>query len=251
MEFCCLAYAESVPAVRISEDRVVVGEWSNELIELVETSAHIRQLLRAGNHVEARALMRSRRAEEQGALVVVDENPEEALSLTAMDERGRPGYLPAVVDHLPTETLSQLLAPSDARHMRFNTEILRVMSPDTFCRAVDETLDPIAFHARRSRVSWEWLEAVISLNDVDRIAEPLYRADESALEDAFLERIEHFDMHAVVCGISAFRLVSETSAGTMLPPIDDAETRQVTEAIHRAVPELLNKILRAAWERRT
>ena len=119
-----MAYAESVPAVRIREDRVAVGEWSNELIELVETSAHIRQLLRVGNHVEARALMRSRRAEEQAALVV-DENPEEALSLTAMDKRGRPGYLPAVVDHLPTETLSQLLAPSDARHMHFNTEILR------------------------------------------------------------------------------------------------------------------------------
>ena len=250
MEFCCLAYAESVPAVRISEDRVVVGEWSNELIELVETSAHIRQLLRAGNHVEARALMRSRRAEEQGALVVVDENPEEALSLTAMDERGRPGYLPAVVDHLPTETLSQLLAPSDARHMRFNTEILRVMSPHVLpsCRR----------NPGSHRFPCTPQPGVVGMaggghlaERVDRIAELLYWADESALEDAFLERIEHFDMHAVVCGISAFRLVSETSAGTMLNPIDDAETRQVTEAIHRAVPELLNKILRAAWERRT
>ncbi|HJP29596.1 MAG TPA: hypothetical protein QGF95_03475 [Candidatus Latescibacteria bacterium] len=239
--------------VQICEDHVAVGEWSRDLGALVETSARVRQLLRRGDHAEARALIHSRTAEEQAALVTVDEDPEEVLSLTAMDENGRPGYLPAVVDHLPSETLAGLLAPAHARHLRFNTEVLRAMSPDTLRRAVDDTLDPVAFHGNRSRVSWEWLEAVTSLGDVDRIADLLHRIDVSALEDAFLERIDHFDMLAVVGGpyarISAFKVLSESAAGTLLPPIDDPETRQITQILHEATPDLLKQVLRAAWER--
>lgn len=48
---------------------------SSELGVLIETSARVRQLLRAGRAGEARELVRQRSAEEQAALVAVDENP--------------------------------------------------------------------------------------------------------------------------------------------------------------------------------
>ena len=89
--------------------------------------------------------------------------------------------MPTVVDHhLPTETIAGVLAP------------------ETLRRTVDETLEPLSFHDHRSKLSWEWPEALSALGDIDRMAEFLYKVDESALEDAFLQWIEHFDMHAVV-----------------------------------------------------
>ena len=60
-------------------------------------------------------------------------------------------------------------------------------------------------------------------------------------------------MLAVVGGpyarISAFKVLSESAAGTLLPPIDDPETRQITQILHEATPDLLKQVLRAAWER--
>ena len=35
----------------------------------------------------------------------------------------------------------------------------------------------------------------------------------------------------------------------MLPPISDPEVAEVIYALHQAAPELLAKVLRAAWER--
>ena len=248
-----MAHGSSPRTLEVQGDRVVVGEWSKELSQLVDASAEVRHLLRHGRHGEARSLVCSRSPEEQAALVAVDENPEEVLSLTAMDEDQRPGYLPAVVDRLPTETLAGLLVPREARHTHFNLEVLRTMSPDTFRRAVDETLDPVYYHGPRGRVSWEWLEAVTALADVSLIAELLQRVDIDVLEDAFLERIEHFDLHAVMgigdAQVSAFRMLSEDAAGVVLPPIGDPATEAVAEAIHQAAPELLRRILRHAWER--
>ena len=245
--------SESLPVLHVQGDRVVVGDWSTDLEALVETSAEVRGLMREKRFAEAQALVRARCVEEQAALVAVDEDPEELLSLTAMDDRGRPGYLPAVVDRLPSETIAGLVAPKNLKHSRFNLELLRVMSPATLGRTVDETLDPVYYHGDRSRVSWEWLSAITALEDVNRIAELLYRVDESALEDAFLERIDNFDMNAVVgsrgVAVSAFKLLSESSASVELPPVHDPETRGIAQAIHQAAPDLLKRVLRAAWER--
>ena len=35
----------------------------------------------------------------------------------------------------------------------------------------------------------------------------------------------------------------------LLPPINDLEVREVIRALHEAAPELLVKVIRAAWER--
>lgn len=245
--------SDTTAPVTFLPDRVAVGDWSAGLDVLIETSAQLRGLLREGRHAEARHLLTHRCAEEQAALVAVDERPEELLSLTGMDDRGRPGYLPAVVDRLPSETIAELVAPADARLLRFNTTLLRSMSPSTLVRAVDETLDPVQFHADRSRVSWEWLEAVASLGEANRIADLLGRVDESILEEAFQERIEHFDMHALVGAngvtVSAFRLLAESASGQGLPPIDDPATRGIAHALFDAAPDLIKRVLRGAWER--
>lgn len=239
--------------VRFTGDRVEVGQWSADLVALASTSAHLRQLLRDGDHTEAAALMKARCAQEQAALVAIDENPEELLSLTDMNKNGKPGYLAAVVNRLPSETVASMVAPEDARHTRFNTQILRVMSAPALSRTVDETLGPVDYHEYRSQVSWEWLEAISSLQDVNRIAEILAGLEESVLEDAFLERIDYFDMNAVVgaggVSVTAFRGLAESAAGSFLPPIRDDVTRHVTGALFGAAPDLIKRVLRSAWER--
>ena len=90
-------------ALQVQGDRVVLGEWSGDLEELIAKNVSLRQMLREGRADEARALLKAQAVEEQAALVAIDENPEEVLSLTGMDAQGRPGYLPAVVDKLPSE----------------------------------------------------------------------------------------------------------------------------------------------------
>jgi hypothetical protein len=223
-------------------------------MQLLASSAEIRGLIRGGRHQEARALLCARSLEEQAVLVSLDEEPEEVLSLTAMDDRGQPSYRSAVVDRLPTETLADMLVPSTARHLRFNLDVLRAMSPKAFARAVDETLEPVLYSTRRTEVCWEWLEAVAALADPQRTAELLDRLDVDIIEDAFLERIGAFDLHAVVgmpgsAGVSAFRLLSESGVGMRLPPILNDATKAVAQAIQQAAPELLHRVLRTAWER--
>ena len=80
-------------ALQVQGDRVVLGEWSGDLEELIAKNVELRQMLREGRAEEARALLKTQAVEEQAALVAIDENPEEVLSLTGMDAQGRPGVL--------------------------------------------------------------------------------------------------------------------------------------------------------------
>ena len=234
----------------VSEGRVVVGDWSAEVGEVIAVSARLRGLLRDNRVSQARELLNSLCREEQAAVVAVDADPEEILSLTGMDEAGRPGYLAEVVDRLPSSLLTELLVPRDAKWDRFNTGLLASMSERTFRRTVADTLDPVYFHGRRGAVSWEWLEIVAALEDVDRIASLLQSVDEEVLEDALLPHIDRFAMNETVFpGVSAFRTVSESGGGLMLPPLDDPEREEVIHALHAAAPELLARVIRNAWER--
>ena len=239
-------------ALQVQGDRVVLGEWSGDLEELIAKNVELRQMLREGCADEARALLKAQVVEEQAALVAIDENPEEVLSLTGMDDKGRPGYLPAVVDKLPSEIIAELVAPSEYKLARFNTALLQTMSAESFARAVEDTLDPVYYHGNRTKVSWEWLEAVAALDDHNKRAALLFKVDQSLLEEAFLDKVDSIDMHAQVGiekPVSAFRLLSESGQAVMLPPISDPEVREVIYALHQAAPELLAKVLRAAWER--
>ncbi len=241
-------------ALQVQGDRVVLGEWSGDLEELIAKNVELRQMLREGRADEARALLKKQAVEEQAALVAIDENPEEVLSLTGMDARGRPGYLPAVVDKLPSEIIAELVAPGEYKLARFNTALLQTMSAESFARAVEDTLDPVYYHGNRTKVSWEWLEAVAALDDHSKRAALLYKVDQSLLEDAFLDKVDSIDMHAEIDAgrygtVSAYRLLSESGQAVMLPPINDPEVREVIYALHQAAPELLAKVIRAAWER--
>ena len=166
--------------LQVQEDRMVVGEWSGDLMELAARSADLRGMLRSGRRHEARALVQTRSAAEQAALVALDENPEEVLALTGMDENGKPGYKSAVVEVLPTEVLTDLIVPRSARHGRFNAEVIQAMSPGAFARTVEDTLDPVYHQELRTRVSWEWLEAVAALQDHHKAAELLRQVDPEA-----------------------------------------------------------------------
>ena len=241
-------------AMQVQGDRVVLGEWSGDLEELIAKNVTLRQMLREGRADEARALLKVQAVEEQAALVAIDENPEEVLSLTGMDAEGRPGYLPAVVDKLPSEIIAELVAPGEYKLARFNTALLQTMSAESFARAVEDTLDPVYSHGNRTKISWEWLEAVAALDDHSKRAALLYKVDQSLLEDAFLDKVDSIDMHAEIDAgrygtVSAYRLLSESGQAVMLPPINDPEVREVIYALHQAAPELLAKVLRAAWER--
>ena len=239
-------------ALQVQGDRVVLGEWSGDLEALIAKNVALRQLLREGRADEAQALLKAQAVEEQAALVAIDEKPEEVLSLTGMDAKGRPGYLPAVVDKLPSEIIAELVAPSEYELARFNTALLQTMSAESFARAVEDALDPVYYHGNRTKVSWEWLQAVAALADHNQRAALLYKVDQSLLEEAFLDKVAGLDLHAQVGidkPVSAFRLLSESGQAVMLPPIDDPEVAEVLYALHQAAPELLAAVLRAAWER--
>ncbi len=242
-------------ALQVQGDRVVLGEWSGDLEALIAKNVELRQMLGKGRTAEARALLRALAVEEQAALVAIDENPEEVLSLTGMDAQGRPGYLPTVVDKLPSAIIAELVAPSEYKLARFNTALLQTMSAESFARAVEDALDPVYYHGNRTKVSWEWLEAVAALDEPNKRAALLYKVDQSLLEDAFLDKVDSIDMHAQVGrledigSVSSFSLLSESGQAVMLPPINDPEIREVIYALHQAAPELLAKVLRAAWER--
>jgi hypothetical protein len=245
---------EKSHALQVQGDRVVLGEWSGNLEELIATDLELRRMLREGLRAEARALVQAQSPEEQVALVAMDENPEEVLSLTGMDDKGRPGYSPAVVDKLPAEVVAEVLVPRNAKLVRFNTEVLQKMSGEAFDRVVQETLDPVYYQANRTKVAWEWLEAVAALEDYNKTAELLFQVEQSALEDALMDKVDAFDMHALIDAdsfgpISAFRLFSESGQALMLPPITDPEVAEVIHALHRAAPELLARVVRNAWER--
>jgi len=240
-------------ALQVRGDRVVLGDWSADLEEMIAKNAELREMLRDARYGDARALVQAESAEAQAALVAMDENPEEVLSLTGMDEKGRPGYKPEVVNKLPTDVFAGILAPGNAKLVRFNTDLLEKTSPEAFARAVDDTLDPVYFHGTRAKVSWEWLEAVAALKNDNKMAELLFKVDQSVLEDALITRIDAFDMHVNVASganvIVAFRLLADSGQGVQLPPVRDPEVAEVIHVLHRAAPELMAKVIRAAWER--
>lgn len=240
-------------ALQVRENKVVVGEWSGDLMQLAVASGQVRSALRAGQHQEARVLVQAHSVEEQAALVVMDENPEEVLALTSMDERGRPGYKTEVVEVLPAEVLTDLIAPRAARHGAYNVEVIRTMSSNAFQRTVYETLDPLDNPELRTQVSWEWLEAVAALRDPVKAGELLNKVDMEMLEDAIIERLGHLDLNSVIseagASVSVFRLFSESGGAMMMPEIEDAEIGAVINALHDADPALMAAVVRQAWER--
>ena len=245
--------SEGDETVQVKDNRVVVGGWSGDLLDLAAKSGELRGLLREGKRREAQALMQAQTTQEQAALVLLDENPEEVLGLTGMDEQGRPHYKSAVVEVLPSDLLTNLVAQPGAKLGRYNAEIVRAMSAEAFERTVDDSLDPIDFQADRTQVSWEWMQAVADLHDPRKAADLLYKIDPQVLEDAIFDRLEHLGLNDVIASrgvqISVFRLFSESGGGFMLPPIEDAETAEVVEALHATAPELLAQVVRKAWER--
>lgn len=246
---------EQAPAhLRVEESRVVVGGWSKGIMELAAEDATFRRLMRAGHAQEARALVRSLPVEGQAALVVLDENPEEVLSLTAMSEPGVPAYSPGVVDLLPSEMLARLIAYRTDEEA-FNVRLMRAMTPQTFRRTVEDVLDLVDDPGRRVQVSWEWLRALAALDDAEHRAALVRSVDPAVLEEALLDRLKHLDMHAVISSgessIYFFRLFSEEAAEGVRPSmfVEDLETGLVLDAVFEAAPEVLRDIVRGAWER--
>ena len=240
-------------ALQVQGGQVVIGSWSKDLMQVVAQSAQLRAMLREGKREEARAFLQARRAEEQAALVAFDIYPEEVLSLTGMDVQGKPAYQTAVVDLLPTEILTSLIAPS--LEERFNVEVLRALSPAAFARTVEETLDPVYQQELRIQVSWEWLEAVAELADPSKAAALLREADPALLEEAILDRLDQLDLGAVAGGtdagsVSRFQVFAEgLTGGRPGDYIEDVETAAVLDALYEAAPDLLSQLVRGAARR--
>lgn len=251
--------AEPKP-LEVQEDRLVVGTWSGGFVEVVTQDGQLRDLLREGKKEEAKALVQAMPIEAQAALVVVDEDPEEALSITGMDADGNPGYKTEVVSLLPTEMLTGLIA-YDGEEKRFNTRLIQAMTPGTFNRTVSETLDPMDNAEARAAVTWEWLEALATLNDVSKRAELLRGVDVTLLEEALVTRIHLFDMNKVVhasevdgfgVSVSMYQFFSESSGASVQPSgfIEDPKVGHVMDSLYEAAPDIMGAIMRGAWERR-
>ncbi len=242
-------------SVEVKGDLVSAGDWSGRLIDLVGRESEVRGLLARGEAEQARTLVQSLPVEAQAALVAMSEAPEEMLSMTGADSSGVPGYSPGVVELLPAETLGSLIS-IDPAERKFNTELIRAMSPAVLKSTMAETLDRVDSPELRTRVSWEWLQALATLREFDRRAELLRAADPALLADALLDRLEHLKLNEIVGfpgapPIYRFRLFSTEGLGGTRPSayIDDLETGSVLDALFEAAPELLSGIVRAAWER--
>jgi len=250
--------AEPKP-LEVQEDRLVVGAWSGGFVEVASQSGQLRSLLREGKKEEAKALIQAMPVEAQAALIVVDEDPEEALSITGMDGLGNPGYNTAVVSLLPTEMLTGLIS-YDGEEKRFNSRLIQAMTPGTFSRTVSETLEPMDNAEARAAVTWEWLEALATLTDVNKRAELLCGVDIDVLEEALITRIHHFNLNKVIgsveidgssWNVDMFRLFSEDSAVGAVPSkiIDDPKVGSVVDALYEAAPHVLSAMVRGAYER--
>ena len=237
---------ESSAPEPVSIDGALVrsGQWSKSLDQIAVDSGELRRLLSDDRIDAARGLVQSRSAEEQAALVTLDADPEQVLALTGADQHNHPAYRRQVVDLLPSVLLAQLAAPG-TKFSRYNPEILRAMSPEVFDRAVRDVLDPIDNPDLRTRVSWQWLEAVASLDDPNQAATLLRHVDPVALEDAVMDRLADLDLGTVVgaaggFSVSRFQAFSEGFAGD--PPseyVEDPTTAEILDALWGASPELL------------
>ncbi|MDA0748683.1 MAG: TraR/DksA C4-type zinc finger protein [bacterium] len=246
------------PRMVMDGANVVVGSWSGNLMDVVARGSELRALVLRGDRSRARALVQALPVEEQAALVALDEDPEQMLSLAGMGDENRPAYSTPVMDLLPSELLSSLIS-IDPEEEKFNTELIRAMSPGTLGRLMAEILEPIDNVKLRAQVSWEWLRALAELNDADRLAELLTGVDPALLEEAVLDHLENLELQSTALEIEMeegefeveqFRLFSqEASVGVRLgETIKDPETRRVINALFEAAPELMRYIVRAAWE---
>ena len=244
-----------VKPIEVQEDRLVVGAWSTGFMELAAQSSQIRDLLREGKKEDARALVRTLTVEAQAALVVLDEDPETVLSITGMDEDGNPGYSTDVVAHLPTEMLTGLI-DYDPERQGFNTHLIRAMTPGTFRRTVEDTLEPMDSAGARSKVSFEWLRALSTLGDANKCAELLNSVDPGLLEEALIPYVKDMRMNDIVssAGAAVYRhqLFSEGAAVGEMPStiIEDPVVGGVLDALFDADADLMRSVIRGAWERR-
>jgi len=244
---------EAVQAVEMKENRIVAGNWSGTLMDVVGKGGELRSLLRSGKREEARSLVQSLPNEAQAALVTFDENPEEALSLTGMSASGKPAYRSDVVGYLPSELLATLVAYR-SEEKEFNSSLIRAMTPDAFRRTLEETLEPVENKKQRAAILWEWLEAVASMSDYDHRASLLRNVDSDLLMEALREKVAGMNLMAVVGegeeSVSAFKLYSEDSAVGMLPSllVDDPDIGAILDAVYEAAPDVLRAVVRYAHE---
>ncbi len=242
------------PSVELEGNEVVVGSWSRSLMDVVSDGAQAYRLIQEGRRDEARSLVRSLTLEAQAALVVLGEDPEELLSLTGADGSGVPSYREQVVDLLPAELLSGMIAVAPEEE-KYNTKLILAMSPEAFRKTVEGTLEHVEGSGRRTKVSWEWLRALAACGDPPRIARLIRNVDVSLLEEALLDRVECMDLNAIVSSggvaIYRFQLFSELGEGGSRPSatIEDPETGEVLDALYEAAPDLLCDVVRGAWER--
>ena len=245
--------------VEMDGTQVLVGKWTANFMDVVARGNEVRGLIAQGEIRKARLLIQALPAEEQAAMVVMDEDPEDALSITGMDEEGNPGYSGAVAAHLPTELLAGMIA-IDPEEDRYNTDLMRAMGPATFKRTVEETLDLLDNAEMRSDVAWEWLRALAEVKNASKRAELLSGVDASVLEEALLTRMGHLKMNetadyaevdGMVVGFSRFRLFSGSgTAGLRLSSlVDDPEVGHVLDALYEADVALMSNLVCGAWER--
>lgn len=245
--------AEDTP-IEVQDDRLVAGTWSGGFMEVATQNGQMRMFLREGKKEEARALVQALPKEAQAALVVLDENPEEALSITGMDASGKPNYSVEVVSLLPTEMLAGLVS-YDPDEKRFNTHLIRAMTPSTFRRIVAETLAPMDNTVARAAVTWEWLEALATLEDANKRGDLLRGVDPELLEEALVTKVQQFDMNKTygMAGGSAplFRYFSEDSSVGIVPSMicEDPAVGRVLDALYEADSRLMSALIRGAHER--
>lgn len=241
---------EEVAPVEVDGGLVRKGSWTTNLMTLSGTSGEIESLVDGGKSREASAVVRAMPLEAQAAIVALNRDPEQVLSLTAMDDAGRPGYSGEVVSLLPTETIADMVVVS-RDEKAYNTALMKAMSPSTFRRAVEETLDPIDDQRLRGKVSWEWMEAVASIDDPNRSAEMLRACDLELLEDALVDRMKGRDLNKVAAGVSVFRFFSGDAAGAIQPSrfVGGGNFGRVLDALYDAAPDLIRSVIRHAWER--
>ena len=241
-------------SVEVRGNLVLSGNWSGNLMDLIGRESEFRQLLASGDVERVRSLMQALPVEEQAALVAMSDAPEEMLSMTGADRSGVPGYSHRVVELLPAETLGSLVSVNPDE-WKFNTELIRAMSPGVLRRTMAETLDSVDNPALRTLVSWEWLKALATLKEFDRRAALLRAVDPSLLEDALLDRMDDLNLNEIVgppgFQVYRFRLFSTEGLGGTRPSaiIDDPETGIVLDALYEAAPALLSRVIRGAWER--
>jgi hypothetical protein len=241
---------EEVAPVEVTGGLIRKGDWSTNLMALTGKSGEIESLMNRGERKEAGALVQAMPLEAQAAIVALDRNPEQMLSLTGMDQDGKPNYSRAVVSLLPTETIAGLVSVRPDERV-YNTALMKAMSPETFRRAVEETLNPIDDQRLRGKVSWEWMEAVASIEDPNRAAELLRGCDMELLEDALINRMKGREMNKVMAGISVFRFFSADAAGAVQPSrfVGGGNFGDVLDALFDAAPDLIRMVIRNAWER--